>query len=163
MSGPKQSDREPGGAPVEGQGVLANLPRTRPQRSSPRRAAAREAVATAAATARADSDGAPSASHEDAPARAPRRRAAANGAASARSAGNARKTSARPRRRPAAGETVPRQGFECEEERARGPVQPPGGAELVASAAEIVSELAKAGFSTGERLLKDVLSRLPLA
>ena len=57
---------------------------------------------------------------------------------------------------------APRQGFECEGERASGPVQPPGGAELVASAAEIVGELAKAGLSTGERLLKDVFSRLPL-
>jgi hypothetical protein len=41
-------------------------------------------------------------------------------------------------------------------------VHPPGGAELVASAAEIVGEIAKAGILTGERLLKDVLSRLPL-
>jgi hypothetical protein len=41
-------------------------------------------------------------------------------------------------------------------------VQPPGAAELVTSAAEIVGELAKAGLSTGERLLKDVFSRLPL-
>jgi hypothetical protein len=42
-------------------------------------------------------------------------------------------------------------------------VHPPGSAELVASAAEIVGELAKAGLSTGERLLKDFLSRLPLS
>ena len=56
----------------------------------------------------------------------------------------------------------PRQGFECDGDTASGAVQPPGGAELVASAAEIVGELAKAGLSTGERLLKDVLSRLPL-
>jgi hypothetical protein len=42
-------------------------------------------------------------------------------------------------------------------------VQPPGAAELVVSAAEIVGELAKAGLSTGERLLKDVFSRLPLS
>jgi hypothetical protein len=42
-----------------------------------------------------------------------------------------------------------------------GSVHPPGGVELVTSAAEIVGELAKAGLSTGERLLKDVLSRLP--
>jgi hypothetical protein len=39
-------------------------------------------------------------------------------------------------------------------------VQPPGGAELVTVAAEIVGELAKAGLSTGERLLKDVFARL---
>jgi len=42
-----------------------------------------------------------------------------------------------------------------------GSVQPPGSAEFIASAAEIVGELAKAGLSTGERLLKDVLARLP--
>jgi hypothetical protein len=39
-------------------------------------------------------------------------------------------------------------------------VQPPGGAELVASATEILGELAKSGLSTGERLVKDLLSRL---
>jgi hypothetical protein len=59
-------------------------------------------------------------------------------------------------------EPAPRQGFECEGERTSGSVHPPGGAELVASAAEIVGELAKAGILTGERLLKDVLARLPL-
>jgi hypothetical protein len=57
-------------------------------------------------------------------------------------------------------EAVPPQGFECEGERASGPVQPPGGTELVATAAEILSEIAKAGISGGERLLKDALSRL---
>jgi hypothetical protein len=60
-------------------------------------------------------------------------------------------------------ESVPRQGFESELDRASGPVQPPGGAELVATAAEIVTELARAGVSTGERLLKDFLGRLPLS
>jgi hypothetical protein len=39
-------------------------------------------------------------------------------------------------------------------------VQPPGGTELVTSAVEIVGELAKSGLATGERLLKDVFSRL---
>jgi len=58
------------------------------------------------------------------------------------------------------GDSVPRQGFECEGDGTRGVVQPPGATELVASAVEIVGELAKAGVSTGERLLKDVLSRL---
>ena len=42
-----------------------------------------------------------------------------------------------------------------------GSVRPPGGAEFLASAAEIVSEVAKAGLSAGERLLKDAFSRLP--
>jgi hypothetical protein len=40
-------------------------------------------------------------------------------------------------------------------------VQPPGGAELLLSAAELVGELAKAGVSRTERLLKDAFSRLP--
>jgi hypothetical protein len=40
-------------------------------------------------------------------------------------------------------------------------VQPPGGAELVASAVEIVGELAKAGLTSGERVLRDVFSHLP--
>jgi hypothetical protein len=33
----------------------------------------------------------------------------------------------------------------------------------VAGAAEMIGELAKAGISTGERLFKDMLSRLPLS
>jgi hypothetical protein len=44
-----------------------------------------------------------------------------------------------------------------------GSVQPPGSAEFAASAVELLGELAKAGLSTGERLLKDVFSRLPHA
>jgi hypothetical protein len=59
-------------------------------------------------------------------------------------------------------EAAPRQGFESESDSSNDSVQPPGGIELVASAAELVGELAKAGVSTGERVLKDVLSRLPL-
>jgi hypothetical protein len=71
-------------------------------------------------------------------------------------AGARRRTSAKPPPAP-----VPRQGFESESDRARGPVRPPGGAELLASAAEIVGELTKAGFATGERLVRDALSLLP--
>ncbi len=56
---------------------------------------------------------------------------------------------------------APRQGFECESESMSGSINPPGSAELLASAAEVVGELAKAGLSTGERLLKDALARLP--
>jgi hypothetical protein len=59
------------------------------------------------------------------------------------------------------GEPVPRQGFEAEPDSLAGPVQPPGGTELVASAAELAGELAKAGVATGARMLKDFLSRLP--
>ena len=113
-------------------GVLVNLPRTRPQRSSPRRMAARKRAAL----------------REPATTRAPTRK---------RSPG-----AARPPRGPARRyDAAPRQGFESENENMSGSVQPPGSAEFIASAAEAVSELAKAGLSTGERLLKDVLSRLP--
>ena len=58
---------------------------------------------------------------------------------------------------------MPRQGFATEGDRVSGPVQPPGGPELIATAAEIVGEIAKAGVSGGERLLRDLVSRLPLS
>jgi hypothetical protein len=121
--------------PADSPGVLSGLPRTRPQRASPRRAAARKAAA-----ADATDTGRPSA------ARAKRARSAP------------KHTAGHPTNEPA-----PRQGFECEGERANAPVQPPGGAELVVGAAELIGELAKAGISTGERLFRDVLSRLPLS
>jgi hypothetical protein len=189
-------------------GVLANLPRTRPQRSSARRAAARESASTngrpsSPAKVRAKRSGAATSARTGKPARgqgstakvksgkgaaqtetkrttpAPgaRPKSAKDSAATARakSAGSSSHPSSavrarRPRtgkrapapRRPApVEEPAPRQGFECEGERATGPVQPPGGPELVATAAELVGELAKAGAAAGERLLKDVFSRLP--
>ncbi len=124
-----------GAAADDAEGVLSKLPRTRPQRSSARRVAARDAATAAKPTAK--------------PATTAQRPRSAAGRA-------ARTASARV-------EPAPRQGFECEGERNNRPVHPPGGAELVASAAEIVSELARAGLSTGERLIKDALSRLPLS
>jgi len=124
-----------GASPSNEQGVLSNLPRTRPQRSTPRRAAARDHAAAAA--------------------RPRARGSGARQAARARAAGDAKGA---PRRKPAA----PLQGFECDGETS-GSVQPPGAVELLASAAEIVSELTKAGVSRSERLLKDVVSRLPLS
>ena len=120
------------------EGVLANLPRTRPQRSSPRRAAARAAPSPKGTSARRSAAPPP------------------------KKAGTARRSASAPRRAPApVQDTAPRQGFECEADTASGPVQPPGGVELVASAAEILAELAKGGLSRSERLLKDLVSRLP--
>jgi hypothetical protein len=157
VSPPKDSERRAaatpngrGAAPGDAPGVLSKLPRTRPQRSSARRTAARDATAAAEAarTSSARSNG-----HTP-------RRASTTSVRAPKPAGAKR----RPAKRTAAPmEPAPRQGFECEGERSSGSVHPPGGAELVASAAEIVSELAKAGLSTGERLLKDFLSRLPLS
>jgi hypothetical protein len=161
MSVPKDSERRrstapnaAAGASSEGQGVLSNLPRTRPQRSSPRRAAARAAEAAARA-------GAPGAGAAQS---APARSNGHAGAPARKATPRAPKRSSSSAAKPAATvEPAPRQGFECEGERLGGSVHPPGGAELVASAVEIVGELAKAGLSSGERLFKDVLSRLPLA
>jgi membrane-bound lytic murein transglycosylase B len=138
-------------------GVLANLPRTRPQRSSPRRAAARQAaVEAAAAPVR------PGASRKPAKAKGPPAKTPPATAAKTPPAKvtTGKRTTKRHRDSAAEQDAVPRQGFESDGEIASGPVQPPGGVELLASAAEIAGELAKAGLSTGERLLKDAISRL---
>jgi hypothetical protein len=142
--------------PGEEKSVLANLPRSRPQRSSPRRAAARAATTTeqgTAATARV---------RPRRQARAARKPAAAQPPAAkrARTAGTRARASTK-RGRASGQEAAPRQGFETDGNAASGPVQPPGGAELLGSAAGILAELAKGGLSTGERLLRDALSRLP--
>lgn len=165
--------------------MLGGLPKTRPQRSSPRRDAARLASAAAGAP---DPEKAarPRAARPKPAAKPervakPKRRAAkpkpstrseptanrkptANGgqapkmkpAAKAGPRAKARARAAQPEMPP-----VPRQGFESEGDRATGAVKPPGGTELASTAAEILGELAKAGLSTGERLLRDVFSRLP--
>jgi hypothetical protein len=172
------SDETAPGGRNEG-GVLANLPRTRPQRSSARRAAARGATSAPSRGRKpaqskrraAKSSGATSAQKPTGPVRdssaSATARAGVGGPAprsvtAAKRKAAARRPAARSRR-PADTDAAPRQGFECDGETAGGSVAPPGGAELVATAAEIVGELAKAGLSTGERLFKDVLSRLPLS
>lgn len=143
-------------APHGDREVLVNLPHTRPQRTSPRRAAARKAAARASAERR--TPGRPAARSRIGGGTA---QTATHRAATARpGAGkpkSAPKRASGTRRRDAA----PRQGFESDGENMHGSIQPPGGAELVASAAEIVGELAKVGLSAGERLLKDAFSRLP--
>jgi hypothetical protein len=98
------------------------------------------------------------------PQRSSPRRAAAR-AASASAAAAAGRNGARAPRAAAAAtvEPAPRQGFESEGEHAGGTVHPPGGVDLIASAAEMLGELAKGGVSKGERLLRDVLSHLPLS
>ena len=155
MSDVDESDR-PSGTPIGEVGVLSNLPRTRPQRASARRAAAREARS-------------PAMGQSDEPAGAgkrPKTKAKPAKPAKADKAAKAARTAAKAGAKARAAkaseqEQVPRQGFECEGEGATGPVQPPGGAELVGSAAELLGEVAKAGVSAGERLVKDLLGRLP--
>lgn len=170
-------------ASSDGPNVLAGLPRARPQRSSPRRAAAREARARKASAPPADvtaTNGSTAVSTAVSttpigpakPAASPitpakptmtSRRRTSTAPAEGQSARPTTKRRA-PKRRPEARPLeppVPRQGFEAEPDHLTGPVQPPGGVELVASAGELAGELAKAGITTGTRLLKDFLSRLP--
>jgi hypothetical protein len=155
--------------PPAGSSVLANLPKTRPQRSSARRAAARGTGTSAPAATDAPDASAPPA--PAVPARTPKAaakpRRAKTGSAGPKSTG--KRAAAKPSPRPRVGRKtgrpelppVPRQGYASEGDRATGAVQAPGGTELAGSAVEIIGELAKAGLSTGERLLRDVLSRLP--
>ena len=166
MSDVDESDR-PSGTPVNERGVLSNLPRTRPQRASARRAAARKArsPATEASDEPAGAGKRPQTKAKPAkgkPAKAAKaaRTTAKAGARSAPTGGAAGRAG-RPRDAASEQEQVPRQGFECEGEAATGPVHPPGGAELVGSAAELLGEVAKAGVSAGERLVRDLLGRLP--
>jgi hypothetical protein len=134
------SDSPSGDPPVpasaDGPGILAGLPRTRPQRASARRVAART----------------------DEPSAASPRRATKRTPTKPRAA--AKKPAPTKNGETASYERAPRQGFETEPD-PRGPVQPPGGTELVVSAAELAGELAKTGVTVGARVLRDFLSRLP--
>jgi hypothetical protein len=143
------------------EGVLANLPRTRPQRSSARRDAARRATKAKASSQASTILAAPGkpVRTKAKPAKAvPTKVAATKVAAVKRGQGTAKPRSTAKRLR----DPAPRQGFETENDPLSGPVQPPGGVDLLASAAELAGELGKSGLSTGGRLLKDILARLPL-
>jgi hypothetical protein len=162
-------------------GILADLPRTRPQHSSARRDAARRTRTRSAEAQREASvarKGEASAARKAAP-EAETAAASAGPVAAVPQLGPDRRAKPRPDRpgtrpdRPGthrprstsririAEEPVPRQGFECEGEHETGSVQPPGATELIGVAAEMLGELARAGIATGERLLKDVRSLLP--
>jgi hypothetical protein len=163
MGAAEDNDRGPQQPPAD-QGVLGNLPRTRPQRASARRSAARGSGAAAGekktraakAPAPPRAKARPPASRASKPSRSGKPKAVRASAAGERARDSARRRAAAAR-----DDGVPRQGYESAGERVSGPVEPPGSAELLATAAEIVGEIARAGASTGERLVKDVLSRLP--
>ena len=149
------SNGSPGGGE---QGVFGNLPRTRPQRDSPRRAAARNRSSARGKTAttrkRDGSSTAASRRPRKAPGEQSKAAAAAKPAPPKRRAPTPR--AARPPR-----QAAPRQGFESESQRGSRSLQPPGATDLVVSAAELVTELTKAGLSRGERLVRDLVSRRP--
>ena len=175
MSASSDSDGDPAGSASSNggatgaadAGVLSQLPRTRPQRSSPRRDAARRAAQPGSrakpASKTQPKPAAKAAKPAPRAAKAPAR--AKRAASSTRGVTATTPSHATPKRIRAAAQPaatpVPRQGFESESDRARGPVRPPGGTELLTSAVEIVGELTKAGLSTGERLVRDVFSLLP--
>jgi hypothetical protein len=71
-----------------------------------------------------------------------------------------RRRAAKPIAKPAE-QPAPKQGYEPEEELELGKsVNPPSGAELVESVADIIGELANSGLTAGGRLLKDAFSLL---
>jgi hypothetical protein len=150
QTGTKKNAQREGALASEG--VLANLPRTRPQRSSARRDAARRATKAKASTILA-APGKPVTTKAK-----PAKAVPTKVAAVKRGQGTAKPRSTAKRLR----DPAPRQGFETENDPLSGPVQPPGGVDLLASAAELAGELGKSGLSAGGRLLKDILARLPL-
>ncbi len=123
-------------------GILAALPRSRPQRTSPHRAAARTGKPTLTKTKTKTKTKRPVGA-----------RAVKKPAATTRPA-------AKPNVKPAE-QRAPKQGYEPEEEVELGAtVHPPGSVELVESVADIVGELAGTGLAAGGRLLKDAFSLL---
>jgi hypothetical protein len=164
MADSSSSNGSPG---ANEQGVFANLPRTRPQRHSPRRAAARNSSSSSGSPARRRNSsseaarnsslaGEPAPAAKSAPARAKPAKATAK-----QSQAPSRRRPSTPSAARSSRTTAPRQGFESEGERGSRSLQPPGAADLVVSAAELVTELAKGGLSRGERLVRDLLSRRP--
>jgi cell pole-organizing protein PopZ len=165
-------------------GILAALPRARPQRASPRRAAARNAVG-ARAIAATDGRLKPTKSQtKPTKATVSSRGTDAKSSAKTGTKPAAKKPQKPPRTQKPPAKTsrpsrpvslrtkttrpqshneprAPKQGYEPEDEVELGvTVNPPSGAELVESVADIVGELAGAGLTAGGRLLKDAFSLL---
>jgi hypothetical protein len=156
----------------DGAGVLANLPRSRPQRSSARRIAARESSDRAGGASRR----APASARAKASSGSPRttvktekatpkaaRGSTGNGAARARpgpaprsrpKVATARSDSAKSANR------APRQGFESDAESTSGPVAPPGSAEFLNAATELLAVVARSGLSRGSATLREIMERL---
>ncbi len=146
-------------------GVLAALPRARPQRASPRRAAARGAAGQTAARTAEPATKPRTTQTAQATTKATAKPATVKKAARARAASPKTKPTP-PSKRPAKpaeppGGRAPKQGYEPEEEVELGKtVNPPSGLELVESVADIMGELANSGLAAGGKLLKDAFSLL---
>jgi hypothetical protein len=155
-------------------GILAALPRSRPQRASARRAAARTGTAVKKGTATAKS--ATATKTKSARATKIKKPVARESPAVAEPVAANRPTARKPAAAKKAASTkrratkpiaklveppAPKQGYEPEEELELGKsVNPPSGAELVESVADIIGELANSGLTAGGRLLKDAFSLL---
>jgi hypothetical protein len=153
-------------------GILASLPRARPQRVSARRAAARTSTTTKKGTAAAKTV----TTTKGARTPTAKKRIAKKGPAMAEAVAVKKPTTRKPvtagkaastKRRKAqpiakpAEPPAPKQGYEPEEELELGKsVSPPSGGELVESVADILGELANSGLTAGGRLLKDAFSLL---
>jgi hypothetical protein len=155
-------------------GILAALPRARPQRASARRTAARTSTAAKRSTAAAKT--ATATKTKSARAATAKKQVArespvvtepvaakqptARKPVAAKKAASPRRRAAKPIAKPAE-QPAPKQGYEPEEELELGKsVNPPSGAELVESVADIIGELANSGLTAGGRLLKDAFSLL---
>ena len=150
------SDERPE-TPIDG-GVLAALPRTRPQRASARRAAARQRAGDAKSETAVKTTPAKVKTKTKAKAVKPK-------TAPAKVKPSSPKTKAKPTapKKPLEppGGRAPNQGYEPEEEIELGKtVNPPSGVELVESVADIFGELANSGLAAGGRILKDAFSLL---
>ncbi|HEY5192746.1 MAG TPA: hypothetical protein VIJ39_02595 [Solirubrobacteraceae bacterium] len=146
-------------------GILAALPRARPQRASARRAAARSGAATKTSTVaktkpvRAAAVKKPIAVKKPASTKPASANPVSVKPASAKSISTKRRA-AKPRAKPVE-PPVPKQGYEPEDELELGKtVHPPSGVELMESVADIVGELANSSIAAGGRLLKDAFSLL---
>jgi hypothetical protein len=153
------------GDDAPGSGILAALPRTRPQRASPRRAAAAKKREAAPKRASAKTARTPVAKTKTpvAKTKTPSAKAAVadtKAPVTKAKAPIARAKAVRKAVRPVE-PSVPKQGYEPEDEIELGTtVDPPSSVELVESVADIFSELAGAGLTAGGRVLKDVFSLL---
>jgi hypothetical protein len=156
-------------------GILAALPRARPQRASARRTAARTSTAakkgttaaakTATATKTKSAQASRTKKHVARESPAVAEPSAAKKPTARKSVAVKKAASTKRRRtKPIAKPTeppAPKQGYEPEEELELGKsVNPPSGAELVESVADIIGELANSGLTAGGRLLKDAFSLL---
>jgi hypothetical protein len=140
-------------------GILAALPRARPQRTSARRAAARANTSTKTSTATETKKA--RATSAERPVAGKKAMAGTKPAATTKPASTKKRTSTTKRVVKPTDPPAPKQGYEPEEELELGKtVNPPSGVELVESVADIIGELANSGVTAGGRLLKDAFSLL---